>query len=237
MDQIIAWRPFPETAVEPPRPAGEEPNYKASLPREYLVKWVLRSYRRVQWVPHGWLLATAPQKLRSFLKTGSRVKLLEQPALDAPSTEVAHIEEPNDMLDLGGVENSTEVASEADNAPTDATPDAEVKLNPAWKTVDRVLEAYLWSPEVYRVKRAAAKGKSKKRNQKSKPIELDDDLQERADQELDTAFKEGVLLSYDFIERIDDWEKRTGEEATEDLLDSVVWVFIKWDDLGYDQGT
>jgi chromodomain-helicase-DNA-binding protein 4 len=52
VDKILAWRPYPSNAIEAPRPDDEPPNIKSQLPREYLVKWVGRSYRRVQWVPH-----------------------------------------------------------------------------------------------------------------------------------------------------------------------------------------
>lgn len=45
LDKILAWRPYPPNATEPPRPADEPPHYKDALPREYLVKWVDRSFR------------------------------------------------------------------------------------------------------------------------------------------------------------------------------------------------
>jgi chromodomain-helicase-DNA-binding protein 4 len=66
LDKILAWRPYPPTAVEPPRPDDEPPHYKLPLPREYLVKWLDRSYRRTQWVPHMWLVTTQCGQVEEF---------------------------------------------------------------------------------------------------------------------------------------------------------------------------
>ena len=73
LDKILAWRPYPATVVE------EDPgraDYKSHLPREYLVKWEERGYRRTTWVPHMWLLSTSPGKLKNFVAGGSKVELL-----------------------------------------------------------------------------------------------------------------------------------------------------------------
>ena len=70
---ILAWRPYPKDAPDAQKDSQEPPNYRDALAREYLVKWDGRSYRRAQWVPHMWLLSTAPSMLRNFIVNGSRV--------------------------------------------------------------------------------------------------------------------------------------------------------------------
>jgi len=48
LDKILAWRPYPPDAVEPALQDNDGPDYMASLPREYLVKWDDRGYKRAQ---------------------------------------------------------------------------------------------------------------------------------------------------------------------------------------------
>ncbi|KAJ7271356.1 P-loop containing nucleoside triphosphate hydrolase protein [Mycena haematopus] len=64
--QIIAWRPSPPNALEPPQP--EPPSAKQFLPRQYLVKWEGRSYRRTSWVPHLWFQCAGSNRLQHFLR-------------------------------------------------------------------------------------------------------------------------------------------------------------------------
>jgi chromodomain-helicase-DNA-binding protein 4 len=45
VDRIIAWRPYPPNATEDSLDPGQVPSVKKTLPREYLVKWVDRSFR------------------------------------------------------------------------------------------------------------------------------------------------------------------------------------------------
>ena len=242
LEHILAWRPFPENAIEPSRPVGETPNYKANLPREYLVKWMGRSYRRIQWVPHGYLLATAPQKLRSFLTSGSRIKLLDQPVVDASVDGAPG--ESGDAFDIGAENAMEDASSRSDtehNVPTDAVPDAEKRIHPSWRTVDRVLDVRFWYPEKILEDRARKKKKTK-RNRKSKAIENDSDdfdeaTHDRMDEEYEAVFDEGRAPSDDFIETIDSWEKRTGAAADTDNIELVVWAYFKWDELGYEHGT
>lgn len=212
VEHILAWRPFPENAVEPPRAPGEIPNYKSPLPREYLVKWVGRSYRRVQWVPHMWLLATHVAKLRNFLAHGSSVELLPEPAkedaLDKP-------EGPSTFEEEGTHSPSPEARHVT---PSDAVPDAERRIKPAWKTVDRVLDVYFWS----------SPRKNKQKGAKA--------LVQNEDRVYEAAFLHGDQPADEFLIGVDDWLARNKKKLDAAMAQSVVWAFIKWDDLGYDDG-
>ncbi|KAI6047780.1 P-loop containing nucleoside triphosphate hydrolase protein [Pisolithus marmoratus] len=94
--------------VYPPKSANYTPNIKTPLPREYLVKWVGRSYRRVQWVPHMWLL-------RNFLASGPKVELLEDPTDKSTTFEPGRRAKPDYL------------------APQPLK-DAELRIPPVWTT-------------------------------------------------------------------------------------------------------
>ncbi|KAJ3554645.1 hypothetical protein NM688_g2999 [Phlebia brevispora] len=243
VEHIIAWRPYPSDAIEPPLPAGEVPNYKSHLPREYLIKWENRSYRRTQWVPHMWLLAAHGTKLKNFLSGGSRVTLLPEPVHEA-ATDAMQLDEP---LPEFGVADE-EMGEENDNASStaftslDPIPDAEKRIRPAWKTVDRALDALLWAPtkrlDAIRTKKKRSKGKSKA---KRRVNESDDDATEAAEEiierERKAAFDDGEQPSVDLMETVDEWEKRNRRGLRESDIDLVVWGFFKWHGLGYDDAT
>ncbi|TFY68138.1 hypothetical protein EVG20_g3685 [Dentipellis fragilis] len=228
LDKILAWRPFPSTAVEPPLPPGEAPNYKANLPREYLVKWEDRSYRRTQWVPHGWLSAKSPQKLRHFLMHGSSVELLSEAVKDE---EVA-----NEVAE-GGVGKDVEESRDSSLKPDeplretgyslDPIPDAERRIPPAWKTVDRVLDVLLWTPKL---KKKPAKG-GKLGNKKI--VESDSE----AEAEWEATFEHGEEPRTEYTTPLDDWLREKEADLEESDIDKVVWAFMKWDELGYDEAT
>lgn len=103
-DQICAWRPNPPNAREAPRQPGEKPFYKDPLPREYLVKWIGRGFRHVTWVPHTWLLTSAPQKLKNFLEKGPMLDLVTDETLAARGDDM---ENPT-IANVLGNEDSTE---------------------------------------------------------------------------------------------------------------------------------
>lgn len=239
VEHILAWRPFPSTAVEPPLPPGEFPNYKTPLPREYLVKWVNRSYRRTQWVPHMWLVATHAQKLKNFLVGGSRVTLLPEPVADA-AAEPMQVDEP--IPEFGAAEE--EMGEEGDGASStvitslDPIPDAEKRIQPAWRTVDRVLDILLWSPgkRLNRLKIKKSHAKGKRKGAASRVDSEDETTQENIDREYKIAFEDGEQPSADLTETVDEWEKRNKRELTEKDIDLVVWGFFKWNGLGYDDG-
>lgn len=236
VEHILAWRPYPLTATEPPLPPGEVPNYKSHLPREYLVKWQERSYRRTSWVPHMWLVATYGTRLKNFLASGSRIPLLPEPI-----AETAAVLDTAPVFGAGEEEiEDADAASSAGFTSLGPLPDADRHIQPAWKTVDRVLDILLWTPED-RLKRIKAKKASAKGIRKaSKRVESDDDAvqdaQDVVDREYNAAFDDGEQPSADLTETVDQWEKRNKRHLRESDIDLVVWGFFKWHGLGYDDG-
>ncbi|KAJ7042418.1 SNF2 family DNA-dependent ATPase [Mycena alexandri] len=234
LDKILAWRPYPANAVEPPRPADDPPHYKEALPREYLVKWVDRSYRRTQWVPHMWLVSTNHAKLKNFLADGPKVELLEEPA----GEEIADDNQPAQFqVVVESRDSSVKPGAAAKPAarPQDPIPDAERRIPPAWKTVDRVLDVILWRPRRKQAKGKASKAKAKRR------IDSDDDSSGSEDDEQanerDAAFDHGDQPSSSITESLADWKNRTKRKFTANDADEVAWIFVKWDDLTYDEAT
>ncbi|KAF5374945.1 hypothetical protein D9758_000456 [Tetrapyrgos nigripes] len=236
LDKILAWRPYPPNAVEPPHSGTEQINYKSSLPREYLVKWQGRSYRRASWVPHMWLLSTKPSKLKNFLTVGSRIELL-----GSTSDGVGEFDDqPSNIFDDGDILDSS--ASRRQTTTTSAPssmPDAENRIPLDWKTVDRVLSVVLRRPHP----RKARNRKEKKRNRNNvimsdgeeEAVEVD----EEAEKVYQATFQNGELPPEDFTETIYSFEARTGRTFGEDPEDIqlIVWAFIKWVDLGYGEAT
>lgn len=235
VDKIIAWRPYPLNAVEPPRPNNEPPRYKDSLPREYLVKWQDRSYRRVQWVPHMWLLSTSHAKLRNFLAGGSKVELMKT-LEDGTKMD---IDEPAPAFEIGD-ESRASSAKPGTNTPAlpqNAIPDAHRRIPPAWKTVDRVLDIFLWHPRRQNTKGYNAKKKDKRKNNGSESSISRQEFDDGIEKEHVLAFEQGEQPSDDLIESISEWERRMGAQFSLDDAEQVVWAFIKWDGLGYDEGS
>lgn len=230
VEHILAWRPFPENAVEPPRPSNQLPNHKALLPREYLVKWADRSYRRVQWVPHGWLLAVAPAKLKTFLLLGTKVPLLSVPVADQV---VGSHDSESAVFEFGqdDIETQPVAKGEPETTSLTACPDAEKRIPPAWRTVDRVLDIRFWRPH-----NSNKKGKKTKRVRSSREEDESDsedtDLQKArlAANEHGEEPPSGMLLT------IEEFEHVTGQQLDDDDVGKVAWAFIKWDDLGYEDG-
>ncbi|KAF8213246.1 SNF2 family N-terminal domain-containing protein [Mycena galopus ATCC 62051] len=211
LDKIIAWRPYPANAIEPPRDADEAPpHYKTPLPREYLVKWMDRSYRRTQWVPHMWLVSTNGAKLKNFLAVGSKVELLEEPADDTT---------PDD-------DGRAQFQVIVESRDSSVKPGGGVQKPAA--TVDRVLDVLMWRPAKKAPKR---KGKAERR------IESDDDRSEDEPEERTAALDEGEEPSSLFTESLEQWEERKRRKFTTDDADEVAWIFVKWDDLTYDEAT
>lgn len=222
-EKILAWRPYPTNARQPEVPHGESVSLKMHLPREYLVKWQDRSYRRVRWVPHGWLASVHAGLLRNFLLQGPKVELLEHAVQE---DQVAN------AISEGGIGGSSK---ESDGPQPKAglrsegvallpSLDAERRIPPAWKTVDRVLDALIWSPREQRPKA------NKRRT--SADTAATSDVQ----REWDEAFELGEVPSAQNTRTLDEWEAEKGDEISVDDIDHVVWAFMKWDDLGYDEG-
>ena len=228
LDKIIAWRPYPANAVGPPREPRELPNYKTPLPREYLVKWEARSYRRLEWVPHMWLLSTHPSKLKNFIATGPKVDLLKEPTQEDESAM-----DVDDSASAPTFEKASESRASSKKpddsiaAPLTALPDAERRIPLPWKTIDRVLDVNLWRPKP---KKAVSKGKKKRTVATSSE---DESGQEHAD-ERRYVFEKGEQPPADLTETVDEWEAHHDLSKTD--IDEVAWAFIKWEDLGYDEG-
>ncbi|KZV93790.1 hypothetical protein EXIGLDRAFT_645875 [Exidia glandulosa HHB12029] len=242
VENILAWRPYPADAVEPPLDAGEVPNHKNMLPREYLVKWEGRSYKRVQWVPHMWLLATAPAKLKGFITRGSLVKLLAPTAASgAPSKrstpfleEASGRPSPAPSDDIG----------EREFGPPASSSDAFDRIPRQWYTIERVLDVQLWCPPGCGQKQ---KQKQKRRDSGKRVVDDDEDVEMDDDSDSDapeglaealaTARAEGDEPESKKTQTVAGWEKRHGRELTERDIGLVVWGYFKYTDLSYDQGT
>ncbi|EAU92718.2 SHREC complex subunit Mit1 [Coprinopsis cinerea okayama7 len=229
LDKILAWRPYPPNAAQP-----ENPNIKDQLPREYLVKWAERSYRRLSWVPHMWLLSTNQQKLKHFLAGGAKVNLLKE---IPEGQEVDGSGEPNEF-EIGAKESrasSSHPGSVTTHGPLDALPDAEKRIPPPWTTVDRVLDLVFWDDQ------SGKKGKKKKgsarNSRRQQVIESEsegEDMEEDEPEEVTRIFETGELLEDTPTLTAAEWEAAYGDIAEKDI-DKVVYAFIKWDDLGYDE--
>jgi len=229
LEKIIAWRPYPPDAVEPVRKSDELPPFKNPLPREYLVKWSGRSWRRLDWVPHMWLLSTNPSKLKNFIAGGTKVDLLDEPVKD-----------DQDAMDLDSTsalptfEKATESRASSSKpetntrTPSESMPDAERRIPLPWKTVHRVLDVLLW-------RRHDKKGAPKRKNKRT--IESSDEEGEDDPYAVERriTFEKGEQPSSDFTQLVKDWEEGHRKLRADDT-DMVAWAFIKWDELGYEEG-
>ena len=228
VDKILAWRPYPPDAVEAAIGLEAIPNYKTQLPREYLIKWSGRSYRRVQWVPHMWLVSTNPSKLKNFISGGSKVDLLPEPAdaMEVDAEPISLFE--NDPESLGGSLNAS-----GDTVKTwlSALPDAERKIPLPWKNVDRVLDIVLWRPKT-------SKQGSRRTGSKILSEGDDNDSSNEDDERIHLSnliFDQGEEPPAHLTETVKEWETHGNLEKSD--IDHVVWAFIKWEELGYDEGT
>lgn len=234
VDKILAWRPYPANAVEPQYSPTNSPDPKSMLPREYLVKWNERSYRRTQWVPHMWLASTTYMKLKNFIATGPKVELLDNPApeqntmlVDSSANEI-----PVQLVSLEANASQTpEVEAKSKSVSSlRPLPDAERHIPPAWKTADRVLDVLFWTINW------SGRGKKGKKNS---VVESDEELNlplELQDQLVKTQSK-GEQPNDECMENVDDF-LRTVDKSELDIKDIkyIAWAFIKWDDLGYNEG-
>uniref|UniRef100_A0A0W0FGI3 Putative SNF2 family DNA-dependent ATPase n=1 Tax=Moniliophthora roreri TaxID=221103 RepID=A0A0W0FGI3_MONRR len=223
LDKILAWRPYPPNAVEPPRLDNEPVNYKAQLPREYLVKWQERGYGRTQWVPHMWLLTTNAQKLRNFILEGPKVRLLSEPQ------NADHIAdaEGESAFDPNSRESSIQPGSKTSRLPHAPLPDAESRIPLPWKTVDRVLDIQLRRP----LSRQNSKKKGAKKRVKTKVV-IESETSE--DEESQDAYEAAYNYSEEpqgYTETLGEFEKREGRPFGEDDTELVIWGYFKWDDL------
>ncbi|KAG6331283.1 hypothetical protein ID866_7805 [Astraeus odoratus] len=232
LDKILAWRPYPPDAVEPTLP-DYSPDIRAALPREYLVKWAGRSYRRVQWVPHMWLAATYFMKLKNFLATGPRVELLRDPVTDSnvdADQSGSGAQSSTSQPKIDSLSNSRRRAR-SENSSSEPLKDALLRIPPAWKTVDRILDVQLWHPPA-----SPTKGRSRRRLAMDSGDEADA-LPRALQVQRDRAFEDGEQPDDELLESVDEWQSRTKKKLRLEHIDQVIWAFIKWDDLGYDEAT
>ncbi|KAF5388487.1 hypothetical protein D9757_004581 [Collybiopsis confluens] len=226
LDKILAWRPYPANAIQPHPPV----NTKEPLPREYLVKWQERSYRRTDWVPHMWLVSTHPSKLKFFITHGTKVELLGK-TLDQPQDD-----QPSSLFD--GQDDSTLRQLNTDHDSLSALSplvDAEDKIPIAWQTIDRVLDIQLRF--IPRKKDAKQNRKAKRRGKMRIQSEEDESEPEDATNAFRAAFDKGEE-PLGFVESVDEFEARTGINFDPDEhAGLVVWAFLKWVDLGYEDST
>ncbi|EGO30851.1 hypothetical protein SERLADRAFT_444458 [Serpula lacrymans var. lacrymans S7.9] len=242
LDKILAWRPYPLSATEPSHPPYNPPNYKSMLPREYLVKWMERSYKRTQWVPHMWLVSTNWMKLKNFVNGGAKVVLLKEPICDEKyhSTDVDVADEcvpPKETQEVPfeiGADETRNEDMRITVSPLDPVPDAERRIPMAWKTVDRILDVRFWNS-----------GKQKKSFQQEKAgnfrnITQDGDDIQAPEIEIQRlkAYDEGEQPDDDLLDSVDQYLRRLHQaEAKIEDIENVAWAFIKWGDLGYDEAT
>lgn len=184
----------------------------------YPPKCRTRTHKLSQWVPHMWLLATNKAKLKNFTMGGTKVELLASPELDNDE-EVRD----GDIISEEDHEGRMKAVSWSD-----PLPNAERHIPRAWKTVDRVLDIKMFVPLSEQTgKKGKNKGQLRKRVESVDP----EDESQRSE-----AYERGEEPSATYMEDIDSWEKRTGEELAARHADLVIWAFFKWDDLGYDEG-
>lgn len=226
-EKILAWRPYPPNAIQPELPLGEPIGPKMHLSREYLVKWQGRSYRRVQWVPHGWLASVHAGLLRNFLTHGPRVNLLDHAVRE---DQVANAVSEGGIGGLSKESDDSRPETRSETYTLSGVSDAERRIPPAWKTVDRVLDVLIWSPNKQR-------SKTSKKKVKTTSVDADNPLDPEAQEEWNEVFKTGEEPSTQNTRTLDEWEAEKEDDLSIEDIDRVVWAFIKWDDLGYDEAT
>lgn len=242
LDKIIGWRPYPPDAREPPRDLDKPFNIRLPLPREYLVKWQKRSYRQVEWVPHGWLVSTSAAKLKNFC-TGSKAFLglwsREHEAVRA-ALKTHEATDEGDAMDIeselvkGSVESDGlpgtrsppplevpgAVVDSNEHGEPEPDPNLEHRIPRPWKTVHRVLDVMFWKPS------------SKKQvaiNFQGKPVRKPVDV-ERA------SLVSGEEPNPNRVENRWEREARTKREISGSDVKDAVWCLIKWGELGYEEG-
>lgn len=230
LDKIIAWRPLPGSASGLYLNNPKSLNIKENLPRRYLVKWIGRSFRRIDWVPHMWLLSTNLPKLKNFYENGPKMQLLDKAEMDTSMTEQ---NKPSDFLDVNEASRDVSVEPNATledtlDGPPPPMPDAEQRIPPAWKTVDRVLDLLVWSPRQKEMSKASS-GASRR------AIASEDDEPD-ASAVFEAALDDGEEPSAEFTDTVTEYEQNTRRKLSSTDADLVVWIFVKWSDLPYDEG-
>jgi len=180
-----------------------------------------------------WIVSTNVGKLKNFLSGGTKIDLLGEPVQDGIDNE----EKEKDIeFEVGAGESAGDSGVEQSRAPSvglgmrNALPDAERYIPPAWKTVDRILDVVIWAPE------PKSLSKKSKHAKKRQIVTSDEEKDEEMKELKNMVFEKGELNSLENTMTAEQWEERNGETISMRLMERVVWAFIKWDDLGYDEG-
>ncbi|ODO10000.1 hypothetical protein I350_02224 [Cryptococcus amylolentus CBS 6273] len=248
VDIIIAWRPDSSSPL-PANPTLNQPLFKANLPREYLIKFQSRPFRHVTWVPHAWLSSIAPQKLRRFLEKGPLLEIVTNATMAARGDELG--------VGPGGASIAKVLEMEGKNEQGIVGPeeDAESNLPELWSTIDRVLDIKLLRPTKEQINpKSRAREINNKQQRKRQRIlsispESDDtaskptahlvekSLFELAQEKFDLP--DGMPPPNEEMVEIEEWEalmgRGVGEDDVDEIVGHVAWIFIKWEDLQYDQ--
>lgn len=228
LDKIIAWRTVDGLPDDGKHINTELLNIKSNLPRQYLVKWTGRSYRRTEWVPHMWLVSTSIAKLKHFYENGPKVQLLDLSKLDNAQT--------SDVDFLGVVDTSRDPSAEPNTKselsleiPPPPLPDAENRIPRDWKTIDRILDLLVWSSNRNVPKKGRRLAKS--------TIESEDDAPDTPGVSIppEASTMDGEEPSAELTDTVAEYEDSTGRELDTRDVNRVAWVFAKWRDLPYDE--
>jgi hypothetical protein len=198
-----------------------------------------------------WLVTTNAAKLKNFLNVGAKVELLaealpEEDSMELDEVAAGEAKQGGDAavvpFEIGADADPESTKSEDSTLalPLGAAPDAERRIPPAWKTIDRMLDVLLWYPNKRKQKQEKKKGRETAKAKRKVVSDEDEDeeqaLDPQIDDELQLAFDEGEQPSDDLTETISEWEARMGRDISAKDIEHVVWAFIKWDDLAYDEG-
>ncbi|CAE6425416.1 unnamed protein product [Rhizoctonia solani] len=252
-ESILGWRPDPPGAVETLAP-GQIPKPKDMLPREYLVKFKERGFKRVEWVPHMWMLAMHEGILRHFLKDGTKLHLLEDESEEFQE-RIGKAEQSNDKgkgksstgraLDvLPAFARSRSISAE-DVKPKpeyDETPgpmlDAQLRIPNSWLRIDRVLDLRLRRPKPKKLGSKIVISTKKRKATRVNDSDEADEIDSESDSILfdEAEFVDGEEPPSNMTETVADLEARKGRMPdAEELLTRAVWVYFKFEDLQYDE--
>jgi hypothetical protein len=195
-----------------------------------------------------WLTSTNAAKLKNFLATGPKVELLLEAASEDAAIDLGGEITPTFEIGADGGDINGRTQTKVPALPSDPSLDAELKIPPAWKTVDRVLDVLLWTTHKQAAKgnnnRRKSQGRGEKKADDDDNANVDDGVDENTQDEEDSiekeraaAFNEGEQPPDDLTETVEEWEKRTKNKLQTEHIKYVVWAFIKWGDLAYDQGS
>lgn len=250
-ESILAWRPDPPGAVET-FARGEVPKTKDPLRREYLVKFKERGFRRIEWVPHMWLLSMHEGLLRHFLKSGTKLPLLEDEseefqektgAIQKVDTGKGKAVEKNGALDVLPVFARSRSASEGgdvDQPEYDGIPgpmlDAPKRIPDSWLRIDRLLDAVLAMPQAGKKITQFMKKKSRGKGETKRIDSEEDELGSDSEEDKGRAqFTDGEPPDPDVTEIVRDFELRMGRKIkVKEIMERAVWVYTKFEGLQYE---